>query len=255
MRTKVAGWAGKGNMGRGWMDMHYHMASRSYQKLSVDLLLVMPSTTGLTPHQDLPKFAKEMEDSQKNRRYHWKNRRYLSKIEYPVISQKSNFSVGHAIWIHYKVLARLSIYQKCNFSSDGCIYCSCESLSLLFQDMLHTNHQVGMQRTITMPSKLHSSTAENLIPLAVVNQPLQEERFINPLSTLNWSLPNSQNLVSCAERGSTPTSILFEHRAMQLVPPGRHQGVQHVLSLNLHFGLAKCQNQWGKHQRGQQGLV
>jgi hypothetical protein len=73
------------------------MASRSYQKLSVDLLLVMPSTTGLTPRKDLPKFAKEMEDSQKNRRYHWKNRRYLSKIEYPVISQKSNFSVGHAI--------------------------------------------------------------------------------------------------------------------------------------------------------------
>jgi hypothetical protein len=97
---------------------------------------------------------------------------------------------------------------------------------------------------ITMPSKLHFSTAENLIPFhAVVNQPLQEERFINPLSTLDWSLPNSQTLVSCAERGSTPTSILFEHRAMQLVPPGRHQGAQHVLSLNLHFGLAKCQNQ------------
>jgi hypothetical protein len=47
------------------MEMHYHMASRSYQKLSVDLLLVMPSTMGLTPCKDLPKFAKEMEDSQK----------------------------------------------------------------------------------------------------------------------------------------------------------------------------------------------
>jgi hypothetical protein len=73
------------------------MASRSYQKPSVDLLLVMPSTTGLTPHEDLPKFAKKMEDTQKNRRYHWKNRRYLSKTECPVISQKSNFSVEHAI--------------------------------------------------------------------------------------------------------------------------------------------------------------
>jgi hypothetical protein len=81
-------------MGRGSMDMNYHMASRSYQKPSVDLLLVMPSTTGVTPCKDLPK---KMEDTQKNRRYHWKNRRYLSKTECPVISQKSNFSVEHAI--------------------------------------------------------------------------------------------------------------------------------------------------------------
>jgi hypothetical protein len=41
------------------------MASCSYQKPSVDLLLVMPSTKGLTPCEDLPKFAKKMEDTQK----------------------------------------------------------------------------------------------------------------------------------------------------------------------------------------------
>ncbi len=45
--------------------MHYHMASCSYQKPSVDLLLVMPSTKDVTPQEDLPKFAKKMEDTQK----------------------------------------------------------------------------------------------------------------------------------------------------------------------------------------------
>jgi hypothetical protein len=72
------------------------MASCSYQKPSVDLLLVMPSTKGLTPCEDLPKFAKKMEDTQKTEDTTG-NRRYLSTTECPVISQKSNFSVEHAI--------------------------------------------------------------------------------------------------------------------------------------------------------------
>jgi hypothetical protein len=57
----------------------------------------MPSTKGLTPCKDLPKFAKKWKIPQQNGKCQWKNRRYLSKTECPVISQKSNFSVEDSI--------------------------------------------------------------------------------------------------------------------------------------------------------------
>jgi hypothetical protein len=58
----------------------------------MDPVLAMPSTQSLTPCKNLPNLRE-------NRKYGWKNRNktYLCGTECLAISQKSNFSVEHAV--------------------------------------------------------------------------------------------------------------------------------------------------------------